>query len=41
MRISLVMTLAGGMADGFASAAALGWSSAVELEPNLDNVGPS
>jgi len=43
MRMSLVITLAGGMEVGLASpsTAALGWSSAVELDPSLDSTGPS
>lgn len=44
IRISLVITLAGGMADSTAveEALALGFmSSTVELEPSFDSAGPS
>jgi len=43
MRMSLVITLVGGMTVGLASplAALFGCSSAVELEPSLESTGPS
>ena len=42
IRMSLVMTLAGGMAVGLFSILAmdLGCNSVVELEPSLDSIGP-
>ena len=40
IRMSLVITLAGGMAAAL-SPSSLGWSCAVELDPSLDSVGPS
>lgn len=43
IRISLVMTLAGGMAVGLISILArdFGCNSVVELEPSFDSIGPS